>query len=224
MEKLVRIDLPPGVSANGTAYQNRNRWYRSHLVRWAEGALRPVGGWVVQTDAFGAQIQTTGKPRASLAWRKNDSSAWIAVGTAAKLYEFSGSGLTLTDVTPAGLVGGNQDGSQSGGGLGYGLGGYGITPYGGLGASVTIDADTWSLDNFGEILLACLTSDGKIYESTPTAQATQVTNSPTGCRAVCVTPERKDEMSHGAIRATAPFGHQAPAIKLVHFRSRPQDG
>src|SRR2546421_8272574 len=39
-------------------------------------------------------------------------------------------------------------------------------------------------------LLGCLTSDGKIYESTPTTQATQVTNSPTGCRSVVVTPER----------------------------------
>src|SRR5205809_5647289 len=31
-------------------------------------------------------------------------------------------------------------------------------------SSLLIAADTWSLDNFGQILIACLTSDGKIYE------------------------------------------------------------
>jgi hypothetical protein len=145
---------------------------------------------VLQTDGNGAQIQTTGKPRGAWSWRKNDSSAWLATGTQTKLYVFSASSLALTDITPAGLTGGAQDGATVGGGNGYGIGGYGLGLYGGLGGSVVVDADTWSLDNFGEILLACLTSDGKIYESTPTTQATQVTNSPTGCRAVCVTPER----------------------------------
>jgi len=190
VETLLPLDLPPGVRNSGTLYQSRNRWAKSHLVRWVEGALRPVGGWVQQTDGNGVPTQTTGKPRGGWSWRKNDASAWLATGTATKLYAFSGSSLALTDITPAGLTGGNTDGSQSGGGLGYGLGGYGVTPYGGFGASIILDADTWSLDNFGEILLACLTSDGKIYESTPTAQATQVTNSPTGCRGVCVSPER----------------------------------
>src|SRR5206468_1961750 len=64
-------------------------------------------------------------------------------------------------------------------------------PYGSSGtASFYTPADTWSLDNFGQILIACLTSDGKIYESTAPAVATQVTNSPTGCRGVVVTGER----------------------------------
>lgn len=189
MEKLVKLNLPPGVYRNGTKYQASGRWYDSHLVRWHEGTLRPIGGWALQTDTNGAQIQMTGKPRASLAWRKNDATAWLATGSNTKLYAFAAGTLVLSDITPAGLTTGNQDGSVTGGGLGYGLGGYGQNPYGGLGGGVFLDADTWSLDNFGEILIACLTSDGKIYESTPTAQATQVTNSPTGCRSVCVTPE-----------------------------------
>jgi hypothetical protein len=190
MEKLIKIALPPGLHRSGTKYQSANRWYDSHLVRFHEDAIRPIGGWVLQTDANGVQIQTTGKPRGAWSWRKSDSSAWLATGTQAKLYAFSGSTLTLTDITPVGLTTGTQDGSTLGGGLGYGIGGYGLGGYGGYGGNIIVDADTWSLDNFGEILLACLTSDGKIYESTPTAQATQVTNSPTGCRAVCVTSER----------------------------------
>lgn len=188
-EKLVGLNLPAGVYANGTLYQAKGRWARSHLVRWHEGTLRPVGGWVLQTDSSGAQIQGSGKPRASLAFKKNDASAWLGMGTQTNLYAFSATALTLTDITPAGLVAGRQDGAQLGGGLGYGLGGYGLVPYGGTGGNVFADADTWSLDNFGEVLIACLTSDGKLYESTVAAQATQITNSPTGCRAVCVTPE-----------------------------------
>lgn len=188
MEKLVKLNLPPGVYRNGTKYQASGRWYDSHLVRWHEGTLRPIGGWVVQSNSTGADIQATGRPRGSLAWRKNDASGWLATGTQSKLYAFSGSSLVLSDITPGGLVAGQLDGSILGG-LGYGLGGYGLVPYGGGGANVFVDADTWSLDNFGEVLIACLTNDGKIYESTPTATATQVTNSPSGCRSVCVTPE-----------------------------------
>src|SRR5437879_848978 len=129
METLIALDLPPGVRASGTLYQSRNRWARSHLVRWVEGALRPVGGWVQQTDGTGVPIQVVGKPRNGWSWRKNDSAAWLSTGTATKLYVFAGSGLTLTDITPAGFTTGAVDGSQTGGGLGYGLGGYGLTPY-----------------------------------------------------------------------------------------------
>lgn len=192
METFYPIKLPPGLARNGTAYQNKNRWINGNLVRWHEGAIRPIGGWQLALDNNGQQIQATGKPRCSLGWRKADSTAWLALGTTgptSKLYALNLS--TLSDITPAGLVNGAQDGSQVSGGLGWGLGGWGITPWGGGNtATTTIDADSWQLDNFGEILLACLTGDGKIYESTPTTQATQVTNSPTGCRGVVVTPER----------------------------------
>lgn len=193
METLLPLKLPPGLYKNGTVYEASQRWYAANLIRWHDGTIRPIGGWVLALDSTGQQIQATGKPRGSIGWRKNDTSGWLGLGTTgtpSKLYAFSLG--TLTDITPAGMTNGLADGYQQSGGLGYGLGGYGITPYGGAGNSgtISVDADTWSLDNFGEILLACLTADGKIYESTPTAQATQVTNSPTGCRAVCVTPER----------------------------------
>jgi len=192
LETLHPLKLPPGIYRNGTVYEAKNRWYSSNLIRFHEGTIRPIGGWLQALTSAGGEIQATGKPRCTLAWRKNDSMAWLGLGTTgtpSKLYAFT-SGV-LTDITPAGLTNGAADGQEVSGGLGYGLGPYGLTPYGGGGSGTFIaDADTWSLDNFGEILLACLTADGKIYESTPTAVATQVTNSPTGCRAVVVTPER----------------------------------
>lgn len=191
METLIPIKLKPGLYRNGTVYEAAKRWYAANLIRWHEGTIRPIGGWTQNVDTNSLPIQGVGKPRATLAWRKNDQTPWLALGTTgtpSKLYAFSGA--TLNDITPS-LTNGIVDGSTSTGTGNYGAGAYGMGPYGGaLGAAVTGDADTWSLDNFGEILLACLTSDGKIWESTPAAVATQVTNSPTACRAVCVTPER----------------------------------
>lgn len=189
METMIALDLPPGLAKNGTPYQNRNRWINGQLIRFYEGTIRPVGGWTVAKTTTDIDVQASGFPRCAYAWRKNDSTSWIGLGTLpGKLYAFSGG--ILTDITPGGLVVGTTDGSVSSGVGMYGAGLYGGGIYGGgLSAGSILDADTWSLDNFGEILLATLTSDAKIYESTPTAVATQVTNSPT-CRAVVVTPER----------------------------------
>jgi hypothetical protein len=55
-------------------------------------------------------------------------------------------------------------------------------------------ATTWSLDTWGEYLIACSESDGKLYEwqlgfVTPTLAAA-ITNAPTGCQAVMSTAER----------------------------------
>jgi hypothetical protein len=192
METLVPLNLPPGMARSGTAYQNKNRWINGHAMRWYEGALRPIGGWSVSRDTTGNEVILIGKPRGMLTWRKNDTTGWIAVGTSgsvSKLYVESGG--VVTDITPAGLTNGQQDGSfATGVGLfGGGLFGDGLFG-GGSQLGVLIDADTWSFDNFGEILVACFTADGKLYSSTPTAQATQITNSPTGNRALVVTPER----------------------------------
>ena len=43
---MYTLSLPPGVSRNGTDYQNKGRWYSTQLVRFLEGMILPVGGWV----------------------------------------------------------------------------------------------------------------------------------------------------------------------------------
>src|SRR6266550_5873402 len=152
MEALIPVSLPVGLYANGTVYNAKNRWYRANLVRWVDGALRPVGGWTTALTVAGAAIQATGVPRCALAWRKNDSTAWIAVGTHTKLEVYSAG--VLTDITPAGIVTGAVDGSSSAGLSAWGAGLWGAGPWGGTGAAGSItDADTWSLDTFGEVLI-----------------------------------------------------------------------
>jgi len=99
----------------------------------------------------------------------------------------------LVDVTPTGFTAGSDDAST---GAGYGIANYSAGYYGTPrpdAGSVT-PATTWSFDTWGEYLVGCSTSDGKLYEwqldaSTPT-KAAQITNSPTGCQGILVTAER----------------------------------
>jgi len=187
--QLIPLALPTGIVRAGTAYSSRGRWYGSNLIRWVGGVARPVGGWTLVRTGVGGEIQATGFPRGAHAWRKADSTSWLATGTQTKVYVYSNA--VLTDVTPAVLTAGQTDGQLLTGTGTWGTSQWGNAPWGGYVAAGTVrDADTWAFDNFGEIMVAVSTADGKVYSATPNAQLTQVTNSPTGCRAVCVTAER----------------------------------
>ena len=183
----IPIKLPPGIYRNGTEYQAAGRWYDANLVRWYENTLRPVGGWRKRSSQ-----QLTGKCRGLLNWRDNSAVRHTALGTNSHLYAMSESG-TIKDITPTGFTTGLADALVK---TGYGYSDYGKFSYGvarpELG-SIT-PAATWSLDTWGEYLVACSNADGKIYEwqldfATPTIAAA-ITNAPTGNKAVLVTAER----------------------------------
>jgi hypothetical protein len=99
----------------------------------------------------------------------------------------------LVDITPTGFTAGSDDAST---GAGYGISTYSTGYYGTPrpdAGSVT-PATTWSLDTWGEYLVGCSTSDGKLYEwqldaATPT-KAAVITNAPTSCQGLLVTAER----------------------------------
>lgn len=182
---LVPINLQPGVYRNGTDYQSKGRWRDASLVRWYEGTMRPVGGWRKRSSS-----QMTGKCRGFLAWRTNANARWMAAGTHSKLYVMNEAG-TLTDITPAGFTAGNADATLN---LAYGGGPFGLFAYGTPRADTgtVTPATTWSLDNWGEYLLACSNADGKIYEwDLNTANdGVALTNAPVSNKAVLVTAER----------------------------------
>jgi hypothetical protein len=184
---LIPLKIPAGVFRNGTEYQSAGRYYDSNLVRWFEGTLRPIGGWRKRSSS-----QLTGSCRGLITWRDNSNDRWIAAGTNSKLYAMNEAG-TLKDITPSGFTTGSADAVSK---LGYGYGTYGSFAFGvarpDLG-SVT-PAATWSMDTWGEYLVACSDADGKLYEwqlgfSTPTLAAA-ITNAPTSCAAVMSTAER----------------------------------
>lgn len=184
---LVPLRIPPGVYRNGTEYQTSGRWFDANLVRWFEGTLRPIGGWRKRSES-----QLNGSCRGLITWRDNSGDRFIAAGTNSKLYAMNESG-TLKDITPTGLTVGIADAATK---TGYGYSTYGNFAYGVARpdtGSVT-PATTWSLDTWGEYLVACSDADGKLYEwqlgfSTPTLAAA-ITNAPTGCNAVMTTAER----------------------------------
>ncbi len=184
---LIPIQIPPGVYRNGTELQAAGRWYDANLVRWFEGTLRPMGGWRKRSTTA-----VSGKARGLLTWRDNDADRWAAIGTHSKLYIMNAAG-TVKDITPSGYTVGIADASVN---VGFGAQTFGSYAYGvarpdnGSYAPAT----SWALDNWGEYLVACADTDGKIYEwqlgfTSPTLAAA-ITNAPTNCLSVVVTAER----------------------------------
>ena len=182
---LVPLQIPPGFYRNGTDLEGSGRWRDGSLVRWREGSLRPVGGW---TERVGSTF--TDPPRGMHVWEANDGNRWIAGGTYNALKAITSGGLVY-DITPTGLTAGAVDAEVN---TGYSGGFYGTSFYGQTRPDTGNydEATTWSLDNWGEYLVACSYADGKLYEwqiNTAT-DAAQITNSPTGCLGLMVTEER----------------------------------
>ena len=132
----------------------------------------------------------SGACRALIADVDNSHNRRTVAGTHTYLYCIDeGSG--LTDITPAGFTSGSADATQN---LGYG----GLTwntfawntPRPDTGAYTP--ATTWSLDTFGEYVIASATSDGKIYQwaNNTSSPAVLLSNAPVDANAIVVTPER----------------------------------
>ena len=184
---LLPLNIPPGVARLGTELQSTGRWYDVNLVRWTEGSMQPIGGW--QARSISA---LTGKARSIITWKTNSAVRMMAIGTSSKLYAVTQSN-SLVDITPTGFTAGSDDAST---GAGFGISTYSTGYYGTPrpdSGSVT-PATTWSLDTWGEYLVGCSTTDGKLYEwqldyTTPT-RAAQITNAPTSNIGCLVTAER----------------------------------
>ena len=183
----IPLKLPPGIYRNGTEYQSAGRWYDANLVRWYENTLRPMGGW--RKRATG---QMSGSCRGFITWRDNSANRWIAAGTHTKLYAMNEAG-TLKEITPTSFTAGIADAVSK---TGYGYAPYGSFSYGTARPDTGINtpATTWSMDTWGEYLVACSNADGKLYEwqlgfTTPTLAAV-ITNAPTSNKALLVTQER----------------------------------
>jgi hypothetical protein len=186
---LIPLDLPPGVFRNGTAYQSKGRWYDANLVRWKNGQLQPVGGWQkITADPL------AGKTRGLMSWRDNRAGRWLAIGTNEGLAVFNND--KFYPITPEDFVPGRENSVY---GLGWGAGKYGQDAYGTERAAtgLILEAATWSLDNWGENLVACASHEGKIYQwvvpadsTDPVVDAAIIATAPTGVRAIVVSEER----------------------------------
>ena len=180
---LIPLSIPPGVYRGGTDLQAAGRWQDASLVRWVGGILQPVGGWSERADLGAVAI------RAILAWRDLSGDGRWAAGSPDGLFAVTSANV-ISDITPSGLTAGETDAAAN---TGFGGGAFGIGAFGTARDAdyEPIEATTWSLDTWGEMLIACSVADGTIYEwdlSDPEAVA--VTGAPTDNLGAVVTDER----------------------------------
>jgi hypothetical protein len=197
---LIPITLPEGMFKNGTPYDRKGRWVDGNLVRWHDGSIRPIGGWVKRQKPAGAgdvdtliADPTLEAVRDIFSWRDNNQDQNAVFGSNLGLCHLNNAGV-VTDITYAGYTASNasKDAQVT---AGYGQNPYGVGAYGAANNLVGADPippNRWYFDNFGEVLLTGSRNNGGVYEldlSTLTLSA--VTNAPSVIQDLCVTDQRQ---------------------------------
>ena len=182
---LIPLDVPAGFYRNGTDLDASGRWRDGSLVRWRDGSLRPIGGWQERKASF-----STNPIRGMHSWEANDGTAWLSGGSHSELKAMTGSNIVY-DIAPTDLATGRADAEIE---TGYGYGFYNTGYYGQPRPDYGnfSEATTWSLDNWGEYLVACHTEDGRLLEWQlgTGVRAAVVANAPTNNSGIIVTEER----------------------------------
>jgi hypothetical protein len=149
------LEIPPGVVAKPTKKMRSSNWAEVNCVRWTEGQLSPIGGQSQYNYAFASRCKRVHS------WYGLDEVLHIAYLCEANLYVDTGG--ALIDITPSdGIVPPQPPGTG-----GYGDMDYSEDDYGTPRAIPTIQAfdkipDAFSLDNFGSILYAMTSPDGRL--------------------------------------------------------------
>ena len=206
IEQLLPLALKPGFFNNGTKYQAKDRWFRGSLVRFFEGAIRPIGGWTALTIG-GASI--AGRPVAAVAYQQLGGDYYTVVGTTSNLYAINynaGTNVyTAYDITPTEMT-------------------------------TAFDSQTWTLAVFGNYVLANFRGEGGpevatagaggedfcVWDGDPTHIATghlTSTDRPTLTLATFMTPE-KFAVVLGAIDQHYVLTGHAPDPRLVWWASQ----
>jgi len=186
---MIPISLPPGVVRGSTDAIARGRYWDVNLVRWRGQHLTPVGGW----------SRITAQPQASTtrliqSWRDlKDIRRTLYLSDNKVVTQEGGA---YTDRTPADFVGDDAPPATAGFGIGpYSAGAFG-TPRAVGDPRLYYRAPTWSAGTFGEDMLFCASSDGRLLLLSPggtnglPAAATAVAGAPVANRSMLVTEER----------------------------------
>jgi len=185
------FQIKPGVVRRGSEAEMTGRWYLTQLVRWVEGVMRPVGGWdKVVFDA--ALPATASKIRKMHTWIDKAGNKRTALLCDKHLYILETN--TLHDISPVPAIVGPPDNLELGG---YGDDIYSYDSYGTARPNQPqrrIIGPCFSLDNWGEDLLAMVSSDGRLLRWKPSdppgSKAAVVAGAPIANRLFVVTPER----------------------------------
>jgi len=154
--------------------------------------MQSIGGFD-PVEVGGSQVDAGERVSGTWAWRDNDDNYQFAYGgpTAVKILRAGAE----YDITPVGFTSGSADAAITSGN--YGNGNYGAGRYG-LGDEISEnlqEAQSYSMDNYGEDFVFVANSDGKLQycdvdgNAGDPAVAAPLTNAPTGLVGVVVTPE-----------------------------------
>jgi hypothetical protein len=179
---LTAIAPPPGYTSDNSTFASPGTWETGSNVRFRLGKPEAIGGFV---NAF-VGTTLTGVCRNVYAFNNTDGSTNIAFGTHLKLQLYAGG--ALYDITPSGLLPGSID--SAGESPGWGAGAWNEGSW--SDPSLVYFARTWSLDNFGNTLIAS-PRGGTIYQwnNNAAVPAVAVTNAPAVVDYCLVTPERQ---------------------------------
>lgn len=170
--KLVPINMPPGLVRGATPYDTPGRWYDANLIRWRQGVMEPIGGWVQQTAT---NLPLADRIRRIWRWRDNSNFLRTLVFTNAEVRAYSSSS-GYVDVSPADLA---DMGSAATSPVGYGVGAYGAEAYGTARSAgselLSVLPPAWSMDNWGEDVIAVSSSDGRLAYYDTTSPTTAMT-------------------------------------------------
>ena len=151
---FVPVNVPPGVVKLATPLQSKGRYWDANLIRWRNGKLLPVGGWQRITE-----VPFSSTCRTIFAWTSNAGIKYGAFGCTYHLYSLESS--TFTDITPLDYQGPNSTEYGSYGASTYGTLEYGIDTNRPPNTSY-IPSFCWTIDNWGEDILAVSSSDGRL--------------------------------------------------------------
>lgn len=185
---MIPFELPVGVRYAPTKASRSANWRETNLMRWVGGAITPIGGW----EKISYNIPFASRIREIHSWLGNDGTKYTAYLCEQHCYVEVGD--TLLDISPTVPIVPPYDGSVLDGGYGEDL--YNYDEYGTprpeqpRSKSIT---PSYTLDNWGDQLLAMTSADGRLMfwdPATPSTPLTAVTGAPTANRTFIVTPER----------------------------------
>lgn len=183
---IIEFTIPPGVTRAATNKLSPGRWVSTNLVRYRQGVLQPFGGWARMTAT-----PLPGVPRSILGWNSNQDFKYVAVFHTTGIHFLLGD--QVTNITPVGYTA--PESSVAGG---YSAGPYGAEHYGDARSNVDASfgrAPLHCLDSWGDQMIACSSSDGRLLKFDPAVDTIAVpitgdSDLPAGNRGALVTPER----------------------------------
>jgi hypothetical protein len=149
------LEIPPGVIAKPTKKMRSSNWSETNCMRWVEQQMAPIGGQAQYNYAFASRCKRVHS------WYGLDEVLHIAYLCEGHLYVDTGG--TLTDISPTPAI--VMPAPPATGGFGDGP--FSADTFGTPRTISTIDAldktpDCFSLANFGSILYAMTSPDGRL--------------------------------------------------------------